>query len=57
MFVSCVRELLSGISHRDEIGHLFVVDLQFNVERATQEELFYNEIYTLLFEKKGASSS
>ena len=50
-----IRELsllLSGISQNDEIGHLFVVDLEFNVERATGKELFFNEIYTPLFEKK-----
>ena len=50
-----IRELcllLSGLSHLDSIGHLFVVDLEFNVERATEKELFFNEIYTPLFEKK-----
>ena len=50
-----IRELcllLSGLSHLDSIVHLFVVDLEFNVERATKKELFFNEIYTPLFEKK-----
>ena len=44
--------LLSGLSHQDKIGHLFVVDLEFDVERATEKERFLNEIYTPLFEKK-----
>ena len=43
--------LLSGFSHLDPIGHLFVVDTEFNFERATEKELFFNEIYTPLFEK------
>ena len=50
-----IRELfllLSGLSHTDKIGHLFVVDLEFDVERATEKELFFNEIYSPLFEKK-----
>ena len=45
-----IRELsllLSGLSHLDTIGHLFVVDLEFDVERANNEkELFFKEIYT-----------
>ena len=36
----------------DPIGHLFVVDIEFDFERATGKELFFNEIYTPLFEKK-----
>ena len=50
-----IRELcllLSGLSHLDAIGHLFVVDLEFNVERTTEKEFFFNEIYTPSFEKK-----
>ena len=50
-----IRELcllLSGLSHLNLIGHLFVVDIEFNFERATE----YNEIITkfilLCFEKK-----
>ena len=33
--------LLSGISHKYEIGHLLVVDLEFNIERATEKQLFF----------------
>ena len=44
--------LLSSLSHLDTIGHLYVVDIEFNFERATEKELFFKEIYTPLFEKK-----
>ena len=49
-----IRELcllLSGLSHLDPIGHLFVVDIEFNFERATEEELFLTK-FTLLCLKK-----
>ena len=44
--------LLSGLSHLDPIGHLFVVDIEFDFERATEKEFFLNKMYTPLFEKK-----
>ena len=44
--------LLEGLSHTDEIGHLFIVDIEFNFNRVTEKELIFNEIYTPLFEKK-----
>ena len=44
--------LLQGISHTDKIGHLFIVDIEFDYERATAKEIFFNEIYTPVFEKK-----
>ena len=37
-----VRELcliLNGLSHLDAIGHLFVVDIEFNAENATEKQL------------------
>ena len=39
--------LLSGLSHLDPIGHLFVVDIEFDFERATEKELFLTK-FTLL---------
>ena len=41
-----------GISDTDKIGHLFVVDIKFDYQNATKKQLFFNEIYTLIFEKK-----
>ena len=38
-----IRELcllLSGLSHLDPIGHLFVVDIEFDFERATEKSFF-----------------
>ena len=43
--------LLSGLSHLDSIGHLFVVDFEFSFERATKKELFKMK-FTLLCLKK-----
>ena len=37
-YTACIRELLillEGISQTDKIGHLSIVDLEFNLERAT----------------------
>ena len=54
-YTQTVQELcliLSGISHLDTTGHLFEVDIEFDAERATEKELFFNDIYTPLFEKK-----
>ena len=41
-----------GISDTDKIGHLFVVDIKFDYQNAKRKQLFFNEIYTLIFEKK-----
>ena len=40
-----------GISDTDKIGHLFIVNLEFIVDKATEKELFFNEVYAPLFEK------
>ena len=32
--------LLSGLSHLDPIGHLFVVDIEFDFETTTEKEVF-----------------
>ena len=45
--------ILQGISDTDKIGHLFIVDVEFDMENATEKQLFFNEIYTPIFEKKG----
>ena len=33
-------------------GHLFMVDIEFDVENASSKQLFLNEIYPPIFEKK-----
>ena len=48
---------LEGIFHTDKIGHLFIVDLEFIIDKATEKELFFNEIYTPLFEKNKVLST
>ena len=53
--IPTMRELqliIEGISHKDKIGHLFVVDIMFDFERCSAEELLFNEIYTPVFEKQ-----
>ena len=37
---------------KDKVGHLFVVDTEFDHENADKKQLFFNEIYTPTFEKK-----
>ena len=36
----------------DKIGHLFIVDIEFDHKNATEKELFFNKISTTIFEKK-----
>ena len=40
------------MSAEDHIGHLFVVDIKFNEEKANEKNLLFNKIYTPTFEKK-----
>lgn len=35
-----------------KIGHLFVVDIEFDEKNADEKQLFFNKIYTPIFEKK-----
>ena len=44
--------ILEGISHEDKIGHLFIVDIEFDFKRAGEKELLFNEVYTPSFEKE-----
>ena len=44
--------ILEGISQEDKIGHLFIVDIEFDFKRAGEKELLFSEVYTPLFEKK-----
>ena len=49
----CITEfnnILDKMSHEDNIGHLFIVDIKFhNINPRT---IFFNEIYPPIFEKK-----
>ena len=44
--------LLEKVDFEDEIGHLFVVDIMFDLKNATKRQLVYNEIYPPIIEKK-----
>ena len=44
--------LLESVSLDDPIGHLFVVDIEFNVKNATERQLLYNEIIPPIIEKQ-----
>ena len=49
------NHILDSVSHEDNIGHLFVVDIKFH-NRNPKTNLF-NEIYAPIFEKKNRSDS
>ena len=42
---------LTYLSAEDHIGHLFVVDIKFNEEKANEKNLLFNKIYNPTFEK------
>ena len=44
--------IIQGILDEDKIGHLFVVDIKFETKNASEKQLFFNEIYSPIFEKK-----
>ena len=44
--------LLEEVSFEDTIGHLYIVDIEFDTKNATEREFAYNEIYPLIIEKK-----
>ena len=44
--------LLEKVSPDDPIGHLFIVDIEFDEKNATQRELLYNEIFPPIIGKK-----
>lgn len=43
--------LLETLDLDNQIGHWFVVDIEFNAVEATAKTLRYNQIYTPVFEK------
>ena len=44
--------LLKHVSLDDLVGHLFVVDISFDYEKATPRQRLYNEIYLSVIEKQ-----
>ena len=43
--------LLEKVSFESTIGHLYIVDIEFDSKNATERELAYNEIYPPIIEK------
>ena len=46
------KTLLEKVSLEDEIGHLYIVDIMFDVDKATKKQLVYNEIYSQIIERQ-----
>ena len=44
--------LLETVSFEDKIGHLYIVDIEFDVKNATERKYAYNEIYLPIIEKQ-----
>ena len=44
--------LLESVSLDDPIGHLFIVDIEFDKKNATEREFLYNEIFPPIIAKK-----
>ena len=44
--------LLERVDLNDPIGHLFVIDISFDYEKATPRQRVYNEIYPSILEKQ-----
>ena len=44
--------MLEKVSLNDQIGHRYVVDIEFDHTKATENQIAYNEIYPLIIEKQ-----
>ena len=44
--------LLQSVSLDDRIGHLYIVDIEFDIKNASDKILVYNEIYPPIIEKQ-----
>ena len=44
--------LLKKVDFEDTIGHLYIVDIKFDIKNVTERELAYNEIYPPIIEKQ-----
>ena len=43
--------LIEAVDFKDTIGHLYIVDIEFDYENATEKMMAYNEIYPPIIEK------
>ena len=48
------NRLLETVSLEDDIGHLYIVDIEFDKENASEKTFAYNEIYPPIIEKQKA---
>ena len=44
--------IMQGVSDEDKIGHLSVIDIHFDYKNASEKQLFLNEIFLPIFNKK-----
>ena len=44
--------LIESVSLQDPIGHLYIVDIKFDKENASEKQITYNEIYCSIVEKQ-----
>ena len=44
--------LLESVNFDDKIGHLYIVDIEFDFKNATEREFAYHEIYPPIIEKQ-----
>ena len=44
--------MLESVSFEDTIGHLYIVDTEYDFKNATEREFAYNEIYPSIIEKQ-----
>ena len=47
-----LNKLIDTVSLSDLVGHLFVVDIEFDHKNATLQQLYYNDIYPPIIEKQ-----
>ena len=46
------KNLLESVSFNDTIGHLYIVDIEFDIKNATERQFAYNELYPPIIEKQ-----
>ena len=48
--------IIEGVLDEDKTSHLLVVDIKFDTKNLREKQLFFNEIYSPVFEKKAVFS-
>ena len=46
------KKLLESVSFENTIGHLYIVDVEFDFKNSTEREYAYNKIYPPIIEKQ-----